>query len=823
MNSCQIRSSADVSSAATRRRDARATLYCLFPLFLLIGTLATAADVLPVLEFPEAGMDSPARYKDYRTRFYQDSQKNTLQIYLNQGTGRVVNLWADSANESLSFTARDSAGQPVALRWCGESATATAEQNFRFVQYSLCSDSSHLKIGHFLLGSMRKERDFQYFKKDLAPYDSEPFHEPELLKLITNLEKIPHSERSGALAALSVSNTQQLRNRMDPSFKKNDSTIFIEQISFDGKNHLSLQLIFQTTQVGIETNSVSIKATGPVQFKIKVGTDAAPLNPLDRKEIFNDTFLKFYNDLKNNATTSGQAKTNFRWIDREVQGMELVCYQDKLMAGLPNFATYFGRDTMMSAFMFEPIWSVSMMEHAISSVLRKVSPRGEASHEEALGGQAIRENADQYNKLIEGYLKNSDPEAMKQASAILRDLQRTRENYNMIDDDFQLPVLIGRYLNNPRVEDQRKRAFLEKWIKIILRNFAYVSQASRAYVENPDAIHLVSFPRLEDGRWMSASWRDSGAGYAGGRFGMDVNAVWVPGALESIAATLQFLKKNGYDSRRLESLTTDVESEHREIFLQYVHQPEHLQKAIDVWQGAIQHFWVRFTRDEFMRKVQSKIESLPDQEKTFWRSVLKADQTIPDRLEFLALSLDESGKPIPVLNTDPATWLFLGDHAKKIQLDREQPGTIYKVVETFLIPYPVGLYVENLGPLCANDSYASSNVWQNFERDQYHSPRVVWGREVNLLTLGLVKEILQSAESNTTDMQSYGMRLRDDLAKIRKAVEGSGLKHNELWSYEISDGKLQPIRYGSSSDVQLWNLTDLSIQFLMSRIDKEKP
>jgi hypothetical protein len=795
--------------------------YWLFLLFLLINRFAAGADVLPVLEFPEAGMDSPARYKDYRTRFYRDSQKNTLQIYLNQGTGRVVNLWADSANESLSFTARDSAGQPVALRWCGESATATTEQNVRFVQYSLCSESPHLKIGHFLLGSMRKERDFQYFKKDLAPYDSEPFHEPELLKLITNLEKIPHSERSSALVALSAANIQQLRNRMDPSFKKNDSTISIEQISFDGKNHLSLELIFKMAQVGIEKNSVSIKSKGtdPVEFKVKVGTDAAVLNPLDSKDIFNGTFLRFYSDLKNNSTTSEKAKTDFRWIDREVRGMELVCYQDKLMAGLPNFATYFGRDTMMSAFMFEPIWSFSMMEHAISSVLRKVSPRGEASHEEALGGQAIRENADQYNKLIERYMKNSDPEAMKQASAILQDLQRTRENYNMIDDDFQLPVLIGRYLNNPQVEYQKKRMFLEKWIKTILKNFAYVSQASRAYVENPDAMHLVSFPRLEDGRWMSASWRDSGAGYAGGRFGMDVNAVWVPGALESIAATLQFLKKNGYDSRNIESLTTDVDSEHRKIFLQYVHQPERLQKAVDVWQAAIQHFWVRFTRDEFMRKVDSKIESLPDQEKTFWKSILNEYRTFPDRLEFLALSLDESGKPIPILNTDPATWLFLGDHTKKILLDREQPGTIYKVLETFLIPYPVGLYVENLGPLCANDSYTSSNVWQDFERDQYHSPRVVWGREVNLLTLGLVKEILQGAESNTAEMQSYRTRLRDALAKVRKAVEGSGLKHNELWSYEISDGKLLPVRYGTSSDVQLWNLTDLSIQFLMSKID----
>jgi hypothetical protein len=50
------------------------------------------------------------------------------------------------------------------------------------------------------------------------------------------------------------------------------------------------------------------------------------------------------------------------------------------------------------------------------------------------------------------------------------------------------------------------------------------------------------------------------------------------------------------------------------------------------------------------------------------------------------------------------------------------------------------------------------------------------------------------------------------------SVEASGLKHNELWSYEISEGKLRPIRYGASTDVQLWNVTDLAVQFVLKRL-----
>ena len=74
------------------------------------------------------------------------------------------------------------------------------------------------------------------------------------------------------------------------------------------------------------------------------------------------------------------------------------------MAGLPNFATYFGRDMMMTALMMRPVWSPEMSEHVIASVVRKLGPDGAVSHEEALGGQAIRENAVVYDSLVTAYL-----------------------------------------------------------------------------------------------------------------------------------------------------------------------------------------------------------------------------------------------------------------------------------------------------------------------------------------------------------------------------------------------------------------------------------
>ena len=52
------------------------------------------------------------------------------------------------------------------------------------------------------------------------------------------------------------------------------------------------------------------------------------------------------------------------------------------------------------------------------------------------------------------------------------------------------------------------------------------------------------------------------------------------------------------------------------------------------------------------------------------------------------------------------------------------------------------------------------------------------------------------------------------------AVDASGLRHNELWSYDISGGRLRPVRYGTSSDVQLWSCTDLAVQFALSRLPR---
>jgi hypothetical protein len=168
-----------------------------------------------------------------------------------------------------------------------------------------------------------------------------------------------------------------------------------------------------------------------------------------------------------------------------------------------------------------------------------------------------------------------------------------------------------------------------------------------------------------------------------------------------------------------------------------------------------------------------------------------------------------------VINTDPATELFLNSGLN--------PGEALEDLAPFLRPYPAGLLVEGLGPLVANDAYASRPIWERFQADQYHGPRVVWGREVNLLFLGLASQISAAGVPRRTDVPVRGARVQEQEDALRRtlaAVNASGLQHNELWSYEIREEKLMPVRYGTSSDVQLWNTTDLAVEFVLSTLPK---
>src|SRR5438045_952354 len=172
----------------------------------------------------------------------------------------------------------------------------------------------------------------------------------------------------------------------------------------------------------------------------------------------------------------------------------------------------------------------------------------------------------------------------------------------MMDHDFKLPVIAARYLADPRVPADRKRDFLRtgQHLARLVANLAFVARKAAPYARDPVATNLVSFPRAPDGHWISSSWRDSGAGYGGGRFAMDVNAVWVPRALAGIGTILEALSRLGLTGAVLDSLAPDIRGP---PLADWARDPKALARAVDTWRGAERHFRVALGREDAAGRV----------------------------------------------------------------------------------------------------------------------------------------------------------------------------------------------------------------------------
>lgn len=796
---------------------------------VLLTQLAVAArQSPPVLGFPEAGLDDTASYGGYQTRFYRDAAGNTVQIYLDGPTGRVVHLLANADNESVGFTARDTVGRPVALLWAGDVATVAASGGVRTLEYQLAADVPLVRLGLFLLGSMRVERDFQYAGRHRGPYSAPPFTVSEMDRLLTALERLEPAERQRHLLLLGARDPLQLRARLTPTFTTRRTptlwTARVSQPALDGRDSLAVEVRVDPSQVVAAQvgNVISMRArTGSrLVFTVRVETSADALTPLARTEIFTPEFLAFLNVAQRARVTASvagdTAATRARWLERQVRGVELLSSREKLMAGLPNYATYFGRDMLVAALMMRPIWRPEMSELVIASVLQRLSPSGQVSHEEALGGQAVREAAAEYATLVEqasrattGRQRSTADSLLAAARAVLGDMRRIRENYHMVDDELQLPVLTARWISDPGLTAEHKRAFLldtvgaEPRLSRLLRELALVGRMTAAYAANPVATNLIPFPPRPDSGWSAASWRDSGVGYAGGRFAMDVNAIWAPHALESIGVILRAIGDLGLPLDSIARNNPDLDA--GTPLGAFVRDSSALGRAIATWWGASEHFVVRYGPNDVAVGVAERLTAMSPEERSYWRGLMATTTPDRDSLVFLALALDASGRPIPVVNTDPATQIFLGGG---------ETDALLRDVALFVRRYPVGLFIDRVGPVVVNDAYAAPPVWQAFERDSYHGPRVVWGREVNLFLAGVANRI---AAARGTPLEPRIPQLRAAIDQVQAAADASGFQ-SELWSYEIRDGRLQPVRYGISSDVQLWSTTDLAVQFALARL-----
>jgi hypothetical protein len=495
---------------------------------------------------------------------------------------------------------------------------------------------------------------------------------------------------------------------------------------------LSIEALDDAT---ISANAIKRGASGPLHLKIVAVTGERALTPLDEPSLL---------------TSAAAHDTRAR------NALTFLSYREKYLAGSWRFDTYFGRDTLMSLALLAPVLQPAAYESGIGSVLARLAPNGEVAHEEDIGEFAVLRNA------REGRGRRDTP----------------IYDYGMVDDDFMLaPVAAGWLLHSDRA-----KAFLasrgasgERHGDALVRNLLWIMERTAAFAADPKPENLVG---IKDGR-MSGQWRDSDEGLGRGRYAYDVNAVFVPAALDAI-------------ERLLESGTLGA---HLSIA-----QRRSLQRAgsqLQIWsKQAPPLFAVTICAEQARQQISTYAAAIGVS------AAMALDALGSGPVTFDALSLDAAGRPVPVLHSDEGFALLFTLPA---------PAALERSVAVMMRPFPAGL-LTSAGLLVANPAFADRETQARFTNAAYHGT-VVWSWQQAVLAAGLDRQLERG------DLpQSLRSRLVTARSQLWSVIDATAaLRTSELWSWSYANGAYHAVPFGQqgahvdeSNAAQLWSTVFLA-------------
>ena len=500
----------------------------------------------------------------------------------------------------------------------------------------------------------------------------------------------------------------------------------------------------------IEAGRLIAAPDGRIGIRIVAASGETPLTPLG-----GDALL----DSRANADPAARNTLDF------------LSYREKYLAGSWRFATYFGRDTLMSVKLLMPVLRPDAVDGALRSVMARLSPQGEVAHEEAIGEYAI------LSRLGSGGAPSDTPVY----------------DYGMIDGNYMLaPVAAAWLLDDPRGRT-RAGAFLaspsgrvgdaaETVGAALTSNLRLVVARTTDFADAPTADHLLA---IKPGH-ATGQWRDSNGGLGGGRYPYDVNAVFAPAALSAIhrlvAAGL---------------LAPYLTVQDRQVFARAA-------PMAAVWRDkAPDYFEVTVPADQARRDVVAYAQAQGV-------SSAPALAAIGDEpVRFHALSLNADGTPMPVVNSDEGFDLLFGD-----------PGveTLDGEVTTLMRPFPAGLMTD-IGLLVADPAYASHKTQALFTRNAYHG-LVVWSWQQAVLAAGLQRQLQRRALPARVRARLIAADRRLwAVIEARKAMASS-----ELWSWACADGHYRVVPFGAGAGdadeanaAQLWSSVFLALKPMRNR------
>jgi hypothetical protein len=520
-----------------------------------------------------------------------------------------------------------------------------------------------------------------------------------------------------------------------------DSTITWARDRLDGAPGYRLSI--QVTHGALHADHVTAASDGKISLKITALSGEVPLTPLWGAHLLNDQ-----------AQPDAAARNVLTFLS----------YKEKFLAGSWRFNTYFGRDTLMSVRLLLPVLAPEAVDAGLGAVLTRLSPNGEVAHEEDTGEFAILDH-------LRASGEKSDAPTF---------------NYNMIDASFMLAPVAAQWL----LDDARGRSQATAFLKRmdgrrespktlgadLVSNFKFVLSAAARFAADPRAANLIALkPGFDAGQW-----RDSNDGLGGGRFPYDVNAVFVPAALEAAGRFFESGLLNSY-----------LDSADRELF-------SRAKAMAETWRGkAGPLFDVSVPSATAQHDISDYAASLMISDGAALRSVNDSAVSFP------ALALTADDKAIPIVHSDVGFELLFG---------RPTSTALRVGVSALMRPFPAGLLTP-VGVVVANPVYAAPAIRGKLTRSAYHGT-VVWSWQQAVLAAGLRRQLQRP--DLPPPLKEH---LRAAQTELWRAIEAAhGMRNSELWTWSFAKGSFEIAPFGAdasdadeSNAAQLWSTVYLAI------------
>jgi hypothetical protein len=511
----------------------------------------------------------------------------------------------------------------------------------------------------------------------------------------------------------------------------------------DGAPGYSVSVEVVQGQIAGEGNALRFVADAgkPLRLRVRALSGDKPLTPLTAARLFSEG--------------AGDDV-------RSRQALEFLSYDEKFLAGSWRFNTYFGRDTLMSVRLLLPAITPEATEAGLGAVLSRLDPAGEVAHEEDLSEFAL------LRRQQEGKAASAEP----------------IYDYAMIDDDFMLAPVVAAYLLDTDTGKARTAAFLQRktasgetYGQALTRNFAWVVAAAEPFAQQQDFRRLIA---LKPGR-AAGQWRDSNDGLGDGRYPYDVNAVFVPDALEAIARFAASGALKAYLNPQQAKALAQAEA------------------MATTWRTAAP---AMFAIDLDAVTAKRAITDYAQAERVDPAPALAALADAPMRMN--AISLDANGKPIPVLHSDDGFALLFGD---------PPAAEVGRSLTAMMRPFPAGLMTD-VGLLVANPAYANASVRARLGRNAYHGT-VIWAWQQAVLAAGLDRQIARKDLPEPLRVRLVASRIA-----LWRAIDAArDLRTSELWSWSQQDGRYKVEPFGQrggdadeSNAAQLWSTVFLALR-----------